>query len=203
MKDFDIVCEKSSTAMKLCCLITVPAAVGMVTLATPISLLLYGTAKAATAICHSGPAIWLLGMQQITAGMLQGTGNINLPMIHMVIGIIVKVFAVYFLTNATFNIVGAAWATNISFALIAFLNIWALSKLGIKFKYGAIMKIVLAAISMGIFCYVVEPMVLGAKLLTVLAVVMAGVIYVVMLCLLGVLNKEEASKLPILKKFIK
>ncbi|MCQ2358479.1 MAG: polysaccharide biosynthesis protein [Phascolarctobacterium sp.] len=203
LKDFDIVCEKSSTAMKLCCLITVPAAVGMVTLATPISVLLYGTAKAATAICHSGPAIWLLGMQQITAGMLQGTGNINLPMIHMVIGIIVKVFAVYFLTNATFNIVGAAWATNISFALIAFLNIWALSKLGIKFKYGAIMKIVFAAISMGIFCYVVEPMVLGYKLLTILAVVMAGVIYVVMLCLLGVLNKEEASKLPILKKFIK
>lgn len=202
LKDFNTVCEKSSTAMKLCCLITVPAAVGMTTFATPISLLLYGTTKSATAICHSGPAIWLLGMQQITAGMLQGIGNINLPMIHMVVGIIVKIFAVYFLTDATLNIVGAAWATNINFALTAFLNIWALSKLGINFKYGAIIKIIFASSIMGIFCHVVVPMAVDSKMLTILAVIAAGVIYAGMLFALGVLTKDEARKLPVIKKFI-
>lgn len=202
LKNFDTVCEKSSTAMKLCCLITVPAAVGMMAFATPVSLLLYGTVKSTTAICHSGPAIWLLGMQQITAGMLQGIGNINLPMIHMVIGIVVKIFAVYFLTDASLNIVGAAWATNINFALTAFLNIWALSKLGIEFKYEPIAKIFLASAVMGVFCYLVNPMAVGSKVLTVLAVFVAGVIYAGMLCVLGVLTKEEAKKLPVIRKFL-
>lgn len=203
LKDFGKVCEKSSTAMKLCCLITVPAAIGMITLATPISLLLYGTTEASTAICHSGLAIWLLGTQQITAGMLQGIGIINLPMLHMLVGIVVKIIAVYFLTDASLNVVGAAWATNINFALTAFLNIWALSRHGIHFKYGPVMKIVLAALTMGGFCHVVETMVISSKLLTVLTVLFAGTIYAVMLFMIGVLTKEEAKHLPIIKKFIK
>ncbi|MDO4177698.1 MAG: polysaccharide biosynthesis protein [Phascolarctobacterium sp.] len=202
LKDFATVREKSSTAMKLCCLITVPAALGMTFLATPISLLLYGTAKSGSAICHSGLAIWLLGMQQITAGMLQGIGKINLPMLHMVSGILVKIFAVYFLTDATLNIIGAAWATNINFALTAFLNVWALARLGIKFKYGPIIKIILAALCMGSFCYLAEPFVLGSKALTILAVLAAGLIYTLLLFALGVLTKEEAKKLPVIKKFL-
>lgn len=202
LKNFDTVCEKSSTAMKLCCLITVPAALGMTVFAAPVSLLLYGTAKSATAICHSGPAIWLLGMQQITAGMLQGIGNINLPMIHMVIGIVVKIFVVYFLTDATLNIVGAAWATNINFALTAFLNIWALSKLGISFNHSAIIKIIFASSIMGLFCYTVEPMAIESKMITILALLVAGVIYAFMLYLLGVLTSDEIKKLPIIKKFL-
>lgn len=203
LNDFDTVCEKTRTAMKLCCLITVPAAVGMTVLAAPISLLLYGTTKASTAICHSGPAIWLLGMQQITAGVLQGIGNINLPMLHMVIGIVVKIFAVYFLTDNTLNIIGAAWATNVNFALTAFLNVWALSKSGIHFKLNDIAKIFLSALGMGIFCYVIEPWAVGSKLLTCTAVITAGFIYAIMLFVLGVLTKEEAKHLPIIKKFIK
>ena len=83
-------CAPGKAHMKLCCLITVPAAVGMSALAGPISRLLYGTGEAAAAIMHSGPATWFLGLQQVTTGMLQGMGHTNLPMLNMLIGIAAK-----------------------------------------------------------------------------------------------------------------
>ena len=79
--DKEGIAKKAAMAMKLCCLITVPAAVGMSVMAEELSLLLYGTSKAAVAIMHSGPALWLLGMQQVTTGVLQGMGKINIPMV--------------------------------------------------------------------------------------------------------------------------
>ena len=45
-------------------------------------------------------------------------------------------------------------------------------------------------------------MAIGSKLLTVLAVFVAGVIYAGMLFVLGVLTREEAKKLPIIRKFL-
>lgn len=59
LNKWHIIEQKAATAMKLCCLITVPASVGMWVLAEPISCLLYGTAKAGVAIMHSAPAICL------------------------------------------------------------------------------------------------------------------------------------------------
>lgn len=59
LNKWHIIEQKAATAMKLCCLITVPASVGMWVLAEPISRLLYGTAKAGVAIMHSAPAICL------------------------------------------------------------------------------------------------------------------------------------------------
>ena len=140
LKRWPLIEEKLATAMKLCCLITVPAAVGMSALAEPISRLLYGTGEAAAAIMHSGPAIWFLGLQQVTTGMLQGMGHTNLPMLHMLAGIVAKLIAVCQLTNAEYGIAGAAWATNINFGVTAALNILALQYFKIKFHWLSICK---------------------------------------------------------------
>lgn len=199
--------QKASTAMKLCCLLTVPAAVGMSVLAGPISLLLYGTAKAATAIMHSGPAIWLLGMHQITTGVLQGIGIINVPMFNMLCGIIAKVAAVWFLTDAANNIAGAAWATNINFALATALNILVLRRYRIYFPWLTIAKIVCAALLMGVAVYCLYPFLLGVlqfKALTaVFAIIIAAVLYAVLLLVLGITNKKELREMPLMRKFFK
>lgn len=63
--------QKTNMAMKLCCLLTFPAAAGMWALAQPISKLLYGTPLAGEAIRNLAPSICLLGIHQITTGMLQ------------------------------------------------------------------------------------------------------------------------------------
>lgn len=207
LQDRSSIEQKASTAMKLCCLLTVPAAVGMSVLAEPISLLLYGTAKAATAIMHSGPAIWLLGMHQISTGVLQGIGIISVPMLNMLCGIVAKVAAVWFLTDAANNIAGAAWATNINFALATVLNIFVLRKYKVYFPWQIIAKIVCAALLMGIAVHYLHPLLLGVlplkALASVSAIIIAAVLYAVLLFILGITNKKELWEMPLIRKFLK
>lgn len=205
LKKWQLIEEKAATAMKLCCLITVPAFVGLLVLAEPISRLLYGTTKAGVAIMHTAPAIWLLGVQQVTTGLLQGMGHTSLPMVNMLIGIAAKLVAVCQLTNAAYGIAGAAWATNINFAVTALLNIVVLHYFNIKFSWGSIGKIIFAAILMGVVALKVHSLLLlqGAVPATVLAMVAAGVSYAILLLLLGVLSKNELRQLPLVKKFFK
>lgn len=202
----ELIEQKAATAMKLCCLLTVPAAVGMSVLAQPISLLLYGTAKAAPAIMHSGPAIWLLGMQQVTTGILQGMGRSNLPMLNMLLGIGAKLIAVCQLTNAAYNIGGAAWATNINFGLTAALNIFMLRYYKISFYWYNIVKIILAAVCMGAFAkwsYGLLAAAVGGSAAAVAAMVGAALFYAALLPLLGAVSRDELKQLPLLKKFLK
>ena len=205
LNKWQIIEQKAATAMKLCCLITVPASVGMWVLAEPISLLLYGTAKAGVAIMHSAPAICLLGLQQVTTGMLQGMGHTNLPMLNMLIGIAAKLVAVCQLTNAEYGIAGAAWATNINFGVTALLNIIALYKLSIRFSWLSIAKIIAAAALMGAVAVEAHTLLGGASraLATIAAMLAAGISYIILLPLLGVLNRQELRQLPVVKRFFK
>ena len=205
--DKEGIAKKAAMAMKLCCLITVPAAVGMSVMAEQLSIMLYGTSKAAMAIMHSGPALWLLGMQQITTGVLQGMGKINIPMLNMACGLAAKVCAVWLLTNATYNIAGAAWASNINFGLAALLNVYVLYRFDIKFTWQQIAKIVLAAALMGVsahYGYEVLVQILKHRTLaTVGAILVAAITYAALLPCLGAITKEELRHLPIIKKFIR
>lgn len=204
LNKWQIIGQKAATAMKLCCLITVPASVGMWVLAEPISRLLYGTAKAGVAIMHSAPAICLLGLQQVTTGMLQGMGHTNLPMLNMLFGIAAKLVAVCQLTNAEYGIAGAAWATNINFGVTALLNIIALYKLSIRFSWLSIAKIIAAAAVMGAVAVEVHMLLGGASALaTIAAMLAAGISYIILLPLLGVLNRQELRQLPVVKRFFK
>lgn len=202
---WQVIEEKLATAMKLCCLITVPAAVGMSVLAEPISRLLYGTGKASVAIMHSGPAIWLLGVQQVTTGMLQGVGHTSLPMLHMLAGIVAKLIAVCQLTNEQYGIAGAAWATNINFGVTAACNIIALQYFKIKFYWLNIIKIIIAALIMGVAAQAVQ-CVLAAynyTLATLAAFISAGVVYVLLLFALRIISVGELRTLPVLGKLAK
>lgn len=205
LNKWHIIEQKAATAMKLCCLITVPASVGMWVLAEPISRLLYGTAKAGVAIMHSAPAICLLGLQQVTTGMLQGMGHTNLPMLNMLIGIAAKLVAVLQLTNAEYGIAGAAWATNINFGVTALLNIIALYKLSIRFSWLSIAKIIAAAAVMGAVAVEAHVLLDGASpaLATIAAMLAAGISYIILLPLLGVLNRQELRQMPVVKRFFK
>ena len=205
LNKWQIIEQKAATAMKLCCLITVPASVGMWVLAEPISRLLYGTAKAGVAIMHSAPAICLLGLQQVTTGMLQGMGHTNLPMLNMLIGIAAKLVAVLQLTNAEYGIAGAAWATNINFGVTALLNIIALYKLSIRFSWLSIAKIIAAAAVMGVVAVEAHVLLDGASpaLATIAAMLAAGISYIILLPLLGVLNRQELRQMPVVKRFFK
>lgn len=205
--DAESVKAKAVTAMKLCCLLTLPAAAGMSALAEPISLVLYGTAAAGNVIMHLGPAVWLLGMHQVTTGILQGIGIINVPMFNMLAGITAKMVAVWFLTNELYNIAGAAWATNINFAVAVALNIFVLAKYKIGFQWYNIFKMGVSAVLMGIFAdyiYALFVSGVGNKVVSLgLCIVLSGIFYGALLLAGKVLTKQELYTLPLLKRLKK
>lgn len=204
--DMETIRRRAGIAIKLCCLITIPAAIGMSALGEAIALLLYGTAKAGTAIIHSGPAICMLGLQQVTTGLLQGMGHTKRPMVHMLLGIVVKIAAVWVLTNSVYGIAGAAWATNINFALTAMLNIILLKQAGIGFAWLETGKITLAAGIMGLVAGTLEAALrssCGIVISAVSALLIAPFVYVVLVLLLKIVNRDEMRQMPMLKRFVK
>lgn len=207
LKDEAGIRQKADTAVKLCSLLTLPAAAGMSVLAEPISLLLYGTGMAAGVIMHLGPAVWLLGMHQVTTGLLQGTGSINVPMFNMLAGIGAKLAAIYFLTNESHNILAAAWATDINFAVAAGLNILVLRQFGITMPYRQLGKIALAAAGMGGIVYLLHPALtalLQIKIAATGLTILAGAVsYFMLLLACGGVNKAELRQLPLIRKFVK
>lgn len=192
----EAISQRAATALRLCALLVVPAAIGMSVLALPISSCLYGTGAAAVAICHAGPAICFLGLQQITAAVLQGMGRSALPMVTMALGLVAKIIAVYFLTNQEYHIAGAAWATNINFALTAALNLGLLAYYKISCPWSSLGRIFLAAALMGAVAYEVQLLTSSWAQVASLALSMAAAIftYGILLIGLGQINQEDLAK---------
>lgn len=200
----DMVRSKSLMAMRLCFMLTLPATIGMWALSEPISLLLYGTAKAGPAIANLSPSIFLLGMHQVSTGILQGVGMTITPMLNMLFSAVVKVFFVWQLTAIpAYNIVGAAWASDINFAVAALLNIFFLIRYtNFRFPTLPFLKITLAAVIMGIttriFHDYVSTFSVSLVVSAILNMTLAMFVYVIILLFLGEFSEAELLKIPLL-----
>jgi stage V sporulation protein B len=203
----DEILRKTTSALKICMLVVIPASVGMWTLAGPISGTLYGTMKAAPVIAHLAPSIAFLGIFQVTTGALQGIGKTAVPMWNMLFGAVVKAVAVWQLTSvAAFHILGAAWASNLNFAVVALINIFFLYRSGIPFPVRDSLKILLASVCMGmagkaVSVFFMDKGGIVAALLSGMAV--SVLVYAAAVVLLGCLTREEAVQLPVIGKIVK
>jgi len=201
-----IIRAKGCTAIRLCCMITLPAAVGMWVLAQPISLLLYGTKAAGPSIANLSPSIFFLGMHQVSTGILQGVGMTVTPMLNMFISAVVKVILVWKLTAMpSLNIVGAAWASNINFAVAAGLNIFFLAcYTSFYFPVLSLVKITAAAGAMGIVTQIGYQFMLkiisSTIICAILAILLAVITYTVGLLMLGEFSETELLKIPFVGK---
>ena len=202
LQNFEGIRQKSLTAIRLCLLLTFPAVVGLAVLSEPISQLLYGTKAAAASIAHLAPAICLLGLHQITTGMLQGMGMTIIPMLNMIASTLLKIYLVWQWTAVpTYGIVGAAWATNINFGLAAALNLFFLLRYStFSFPLKTTVKILTAALLMGVWAYLsyVEfiKYIAGNTISTLLAIVSGSIIYFFVLIFSGELKAAEIAKIP-------
>ena len=203
----DEILRKTSSAFKICMLVVVPASVGMWTLAGPISGTLYGTMKAAPVIAHLAPSIAFLGVFQVTTGALQGFGKTLIPMWNMLFGAVVKAIAVWQLTSLpAFHVLGAAWASNLNFALVAAINILFLYRSGIPFPLWDSLKILLASLCMGMAGRAVALFFMdksGVLAALVSGMTVSGLVYVAAVILSGCLTREEAARLPVLGKYLR
>jgi len=207
LKHPDEILRKTKYALKICMLLTIPASVGMWALSDPISGTLYGTMKAAPVIAHLAPSIMCLGMFQVTTGALQGIGKTAVPMWNMLLGAVVKAWAVWQLASVpVFHILGAAWASNLNFALVAVINIVFLYRNGIPFPVLDGLKILAASVCMGAGGKAASLFFMAqGRTVTALVVGMAVavVIYIAAVIILRCLDKEETRELPVIGKFFR
>lgn len=198
--------KKSRTAMNICCLITLPAAAGLWVLATPIAQMIYNAPQAGDAIRHLAPSACLLGIHQVTTGMLQGVGKTAIPMWNMLISAVVKIGAVMLLTVTPLNIVGAAWASNINFGLAALLNIIFLLRHGITFDVKVLGKLAASALLMGAAASVVYAFInsaCGNTAATIATIFIAIAVYAALLFAFKAVSKDDLEKIPFIGSKIK
>ena len=194
--------DRTATAMRIANLITIPAFVGMWLLATPISTMLYATPKAGVPIAISALGIFLLGIHQVTTGVLQGLGHTAIPVVNMMVAAGVKVVLSWTLTAMpSLGIVGASWATIADFGVGALLNIFFVYRyVGFAIDVKDTLKTGAAAGVMGVLCLGLYQFLaahgVGNTLSTLLAIAGGGGVYGVLLLLTGSIGEREIVRAP-------
>ena len=183
-------------------------------MAGPILSLLYPavpeTAAAAT------PHLQVLGiasccvcLMTITNGILQACGRERWPVWTLLTGGVVKVVAtVLLVSNPNISIAGAAWGTLLGYAVIAVLNLLCVRRtagrgVGIVSALwrGAAATIVMAIFARGCYAFLVGKM--ENSFATVVAIVLAVVVYFILALAVGAVTKEDVKSLPFGRKLTK
>lgn len=190
---------KTRTAFRVALIITFPCFVGMYFLAEKIAALIYNAPGAASAIQTMSAGILLLGLHQISTGILQGLGRTSIPVINMILAAAVKVCLSWSLTALpALGIRGAAMATVVDFGLAAVLNMFFIYKYtGFALSFSGVLKPALASAVMGAAVYGVIMLVPGWGAWGILAAMAAAVpVYGGVLLAVGGMGKDDLANLP-------
>ena len=190
---------KTRTAFRVALIITYPCFVGMYFLAEKIAALIYNAPGAADAIQTMSVGILLLGLHQISTGILQGLGRTSIPVINMILAAAVKVFLSWTLTAIpTLGIKGAAMATVVDFGLAAVLNMIFIYKYtGFALSFSGVFKPAVSAAAMGAAVYGVITLAVSWGAWAILAAIAVAVpVYGGVLLAVGGIGKDDLESLP-------
>jgi len=130
-----VIAVRTETALRLTCLLGIPASVGLALLAEPVNIMLYGDANGTEALAIQAFTILFATLSIASSGILQGLGKVMLPARHLFIGVLVKL-ALNLLLVPVAGISGAALAT-----VLAYLTAMALNMIGIVRYTGASLRL--------------------------------------------------------------
>ncbi len=210
----------SESALRMAALVAFPAGIGLAVLASPIMKLLYPSTNLEVA----GPALAILGIASIFVcimllgnSILQANGFVNLPIIVMFLGSIVKLSVNYYLVGQPeIGIKGAPVGTLLCFSLIALLELVIIKRV-IPYapRYGRVfVKPAAAALIMGaavrVFYSLLSRLLLavgfatdagalsriGNALGTFLAIGAGMIVYFALVLLLKAISREDLDFVP-------
>ncbi len=207
-----LVRNRAALSIKLTVLFSMPAAVGLYRLATPVIALLFGyeNAGAGYALAYLSWSVLPLGLYVATTGILQGLGKTVTPVINMALGGVLKAVLAWYLTSIpSLHIGGAALGSVIGTGLAAVLNLHAVAQLtGWRFRVGELVLLpglsaaaMTAAVSLGyrvLFRAAAPALSPGAAngCATLGAITAGAAIYGLALLLSGSLTRDELNLIP-------
>lgn len=206
LKDQQAIRQRTKTAFRIANLLGIPSFMGLFLLAFPISELLYATPNAGTCIAILSFGIILLGIGQVTTGILQGLGHTTIPLVNMVISALAKLGLSYWLTaDPALGIKGAAWATNADFGIAAVLNlIFVYRYVGVGIDIKDTCKVIVSTAVMGLIVLISYDFtmihIMNNTFATLLAIFAGGMTYLVSLILTKSITSQDMVSIPVVGK---
>lgn len=207
LKDTARIFRQTAAAVRISNFVCFPAFVIVFFLATPIASLIYNAPGAGPAVMISAVSIILLGLHQVSTGVLQGLGHTTIPMVNMILAAAAKVVLNWTLTAMpALGIMGAAWATAADMGVAAFINLYFIYKyIGYKIELGQLIKTICAAGAMALvvkFFYELTISQWHMEIFSTFGAIGTGcVVYVATLAMIGGLLEEDMARIPMVGKF--
>lgn len=200
---------RTAGAMRLANVATIPFGIMLWLLARPVVSAIYHAPGAADATRVLAAGVFLLGIHQVTTGVLQGLGRTAIPVINMGVSALVKVGLNWILTAIpSLGIQGAAWATLADIGIAAAMNLYFVRRYtGFFLSVSDLAKNIGAAVVMGGVMYVVySPSIalLRSELLAIaLTSLCGGFAYLGMMLVTGGLNRRDVERVPYIGSTLK
>ena len=202
-RNFKALKVNTESILRMTALIAFPAGIGISVLSTQIIELFHGSKPGLVAATPD--SLRLLGIAAIFLAfttpiyaILQGIGRFDLPLKFILVGAVIKITTNFIVVGfPTVNVKGAAIGSFLCYFVIVLLClIWLTKITGISFNYFKIFgKPLIAALLCGGTAYLVAKISDG-KIITLLAVAAAGVVYLVVILLIHAIPKEDILMMP-------
>ena len=199
--------DNINLALRYASILSIPCAVGMSVLSTPIMLLFYprvreSAASAGGCLQILAYGVIFLGMAHALNGILQGIGKQMVPVQNLCIGALVKIALTYLLTGIpALNVRGAAISTVAAYFTAAFLDFRAMkrhtgTRVDYKLTFGkpAVCAAVMGVVVWG--AYRICHGFLGNALSTVVSIGVGVLVYGILVLALKAITLEEIERLP-------
>ena len=200
--------QTEESAVRVLGLISMPCAVGLAVLARPVMALLGGytgeNLELATMLMTVlGVCVVFNSLVLLTNAMMQAHGHVNLPVINMIIGGVLKLVAVYILTgNPEIGIIGGPIGSVLCYIVITALNLITMRRC-IKHPPAVVKNLLrplLAALLMGAVtwaCWYGLQMVTASRLILCAAPIIVGVlVYLFAAIKFKVITRQDCLMLP-------
>lgn len=197
----------SESAVRVGLLVALPMGMGLFVLGGPIMGLLYpaiDTEIAGPLLSILGVASMFVALQLLCNSILQANGMVNLPIVAVVIGGVVKIIVNYNLVgNPDILINGAPVGTLCCFLIIDLLELFIIYRAVPRHPdiLRTILKPLLASALMGAAVWaayglLTGPLRLGSRLATLCAILVGVVVYLILVLCLRVLSRDDLSLMP-------
>ncbi|MCR5756388.1 MAG: polysaccharide biosynthesis protein [Selenomonas sp.] len=204
LQDMKRVFNQTAASVRISNFVCFPAFVIVFVLATPISSLIYNAPGAGPAVMISAVSIILLGLHQVSTGILQGLGHPTIPMVNMILAAVAKVVLNWQLTAIPWlGIMGAAWATAADMGVAAIINLIFIYKfIGYRMEIPQLFKTIVAAAIMAVAVYFFYDFTMAwwqvGAVSTFGAVFFGCAVYIAVMLIIGGLKEDDLQRMPMI-----
>ena len=208
--DKNTIQKRVSFSILVTILIGLPCTIGLCVFADPILKLLFPNAPDGAAILQvSAFTIIFTVIAQTINGALQGLGKVAVPAIALGTGVVVKfILNLILVPIEQIGVLGAAFSSvvcHIISCTIGFSVLRKYMKLDLKITK-AIIKPIIATVMMAVcsyFIYIKLCIIIPERISTVIALIMAVIIYMLAVIVLKIFTKEDIYMIPYGQKIYK